>query len=863
MAEIRVDTNGNPHYYNDDGNLIAELDEQVKNLSTRNLGCSLKPYIIPAFTTSNEFSDLNSIEAEIASHNPEGKKIHYSKFTFSDDQIPSEIAALGVEITRRPVFISVSKDAGGQLQYSAKARSWDPDENGNYTYDTIDNYNPSEDHFTGFASGDRKIKLEEQIFLYDDSVETELLQQFPQETLQENKKVDISHEIQHLQNKINIAKAHKDNSAPRCSLYDYLLMKIYDETFASFTPLLADIEVKKANPNYISPQYQWFYDTLSQQGKDINNISRQYVFKTLEQYWKKEYSGSYAQKDGPFFRHLEGFVKYNPWASYQVQDNSEDFKKALSAMLTYDGVDYSQFVDLSQDILSTYKNQLEYTLSDGTKKNWLQELEEMAREIRRKAAQYGIDEEIAVKLKDENTSFPLTTKKPFEPQELDMPQEEPVNEDQKDFYRTYFKSVADKNNLIYDEDENSPNYKVSLKEQSGAATHITINNNHDIVMKATDANGQPKVPDNARFDDIVKMAQQQGSTIINFGNISSNEYKARLYLACLKANMKMKNAPELNAEFLASIDQATKQSIFKKMHEPDRTRPAPKIAVENQAELETEMQQTSSLPANEYGQGTDNRLLCLLYWHESQGKNPPFTYYDAFKNETQELENLSNLPIVTTGIPLYSDGNDAATYHQLLEDTIKLMQQNFEQKGKPEIVKIPLGVKMGNVGHNNLLILEKSAEGKLSKATVLDQMGNPNDTCPEYMQKITEILNRSGITEIRSNTQPLIPQGQHNRNDCATVVSCLIHSDKTSDELMQTQFSTTEIDNRHALDQGIIQCGYENFLIKDSYAKVKGKLDDLHNKDDKKQKISDDYVSRVKEYNQQHRAEMESATTTR
>lgn len=50
----------------------------------------------------------------------------------------------------------------------------------------------------------------------------------------------------------------------------------------------------------------------------------------------------------------------------------------------------------------------------------------------------------------------------------------------------------------------------------------------------------------AAFDELVVSAQKMGKNKINFGKFEQHpEYKARLYLACLKHGMEMKNAPEL------------------------------------------------------------------------------------------------------------------------------------------------------------------------------------------------------------------------------------------------------------------------------------------------------------------------------
>lgn len=556
MAEIRGDTNRKRQYYDDEGNHIAELDDMLDDL-TASVDLTLRPFFPLSFNTENEFSKLDSIESEITRRNISNKKVLYSHFTYDENNLPKEIRHFGVKITRDPLlFITVTKDAHGKLQYSAERRNAD----GSYT--AIDNYNPNAARFTGLVDGRREIKLEEQIFLYDDDVKDDLLRQFPPEQLKLDKQKTLSHELQHISNKIKIAQTQYVKPKSKCSIADYYRLCFYDEISASLKPLLEEIKAKQADGSHNNTSYQWFYDAITRQGKDVKNIRPQEILQTLVAYWNQQLSDGYAKKNSQFFENVQGFVKFAPWASYQMLDGSEDYLKSLKAMLTIDDVDYSKFLSSAQDPISAHKNQLEYTLSDGTPKNWLQELEEQAREIRRKAAKYGLDEEIAIKLKDKHTIYPLTTKAPFEPQELGMPQEEPVDDNDRTFYKVYFKTVARQHGLQYEEPEpNLPVYKVNLKNpQNGNTTHISINNSNNITMTATNSNGQTQIPDQARFDDIVNMVKQRGS-FVNFGTISSNDYKARLYLACLKAGVEMKNQPELNAEFLSSVELKTKNEI--------------------------------------------------------------------------------------------------------------------------------------------------------------------------------------------------------------------------------------------------------------------------------------------------------------
>ena len=70
-------------------------------------------------------------------------------------------------------------------------------------------------------------------------------------------------------------------------------------------------------------------------------------------------------------------------------------------------------------------------------------------------------------------------------------------------------------------------------------------NDKNIIAFASKSEGYVE-GEQAAFDELVKTAQNMGKEIVNFGKFEKHpEYKALLYLACLKFGMKMKNAPEI------------------------------------------------------------------------------------------------------------------------------------------------------------------------------------------------------------------------------------------------------------------------------------------------------------------------------
>ena len=79
-----------------------------------------------------------------------------------------------------------------------------------------------------------------------------------------------------------------------------------------------------------------------------------------------------------------------------------------------------------------------------------------------------------------------------------------------------------------------------------------------------------------RFRDIVALAQKQGSAI-EFGDIKSADFKARLLVACLEAKpaMQMVGAPELNDEFLQTVQDEKLKNLLQVLKNKQQTQAQP------------------------------------------------------------------------------------------------------------------------------------------------------------------------------------------------------------------------------------------------------------------------------------------------
>ena len=120
--------------------------------------------------------------------------------------------------------------------------------------------------------------------------------------------------------------------------------------------------------------------------------------------------------------------------------------------------------------------------------------------------------------------------------------------------REIFQPSAAKQKAEYKEDIKATEYHAEIKHKNGSIDKIIARNANNITLSAKDKDGKPKMPNMQRFRDIVALAQKQGSAI-EFGDIKSPDFKARLMLACMEAKpaMKMVGAPELNDAFLQTI----------------------------------------------------------------------------------------------------------------------------------------------------------------------------------------------------------------------------------------------------------------------------------------------------------------------
>ena len=195
--------------------------------------------------------------------------------------------------------------------------------------------------------------------------------------------------------------------------------------------------------------------------------------------------------------------------------------------------------------------------------------------------------------------------------------------------REIFQPSAAKQKAEYKEDIKATEYHAEIKHKNGSIDTIVAKSANNITLSAKDKDGKPKVPNMQRFRDIVALAQKQGS-VIEFGDIKSPDFKALLMLACMEAKpaMQMVGAPELNDEFLQSIQDEKLKGVLQIMKNKQQTQqqskpqqkqqeatpaaePKTQPAAETKPQPEPQPQQPTPAPQTGYEKSRETRRKSL------------------------------------------------------------------------------------------------------------------------------------------------------------------------------------------------------------------------------------------------------------
>ena len=162
-------------------------------------------------------------------------------------------------------------------------------------------------------------------------------------------------------------------------------------------------------------------------------------------------------------------------------------------------------------------------------------------------------------------------------EEKQTTQAQEKNKDYAVSLRRYYQNLAAKENAHYEEDTNATCYKASLSKTNGEKINIISSAKNNVDLSAQNAKGESKIPDYEDFKNLVLYAKQQGQ-IISFGNIKSDEFKARLWLACLENGVDTAQKPQINKEQV-SKETLAKLNRAKHRNKDNNANDAPQIDI--------------------------------------------------------------------------------------------------------------------------------------------------------------------------------------------------------------------------------------------------------------------------------------------
>ncbi len=148
---------------------------------------------------------------------------------------------------------------------------------------------------------------------------------------------------------------------------------------------------------------------------------------------------------------------------------------------------------------------------------------------------------------EEKTDTPPVTETPAN---TGKEEEEDNNDDFKKTWREFANKVAQKLEGKMEEDVSSKNFEAKITAAE-TTTYVKATAKDRVAIGAQRSDGSPTIPEQKVFDELAIKSKDDG---INFGNIQSPEFKARLMIACLKNDVKMTGQPKLDEAFLSSLD---------------------------------------------------------------------------------------------------------------------------------------------------------------------------------------------------------------------------------------------------------------------------------------------------------------------
>lgn len=186
--------------------------------------------------------------------------------------------------------------------------------------------------------------------------------------------------------------------------------------------------------------------------------------------------------------------------------------------------------------------------------------------------------------------------------------------------------------------------------------------------------------DYEQFLTLVQIEKKDKTTSINFGQIQSDDYKAKLAAACIQEGMKFKNGPryiDLNMECLKNLDDATKAKI-NDFNEKNRIEDKYKAKVEELKKLK------ESKGELDFGQLKDpmERLIAYTAAKETGVKIANLANDELIYDEQKNPEKKQNIERARKVIDGVRDKNavkeDAFDMHERRVKSLQRMRQEVK-----------------------------------------------------------------------------------------------------------------------------------------------------------------------------------------
>lgn len=227
------------------------------------------------------------------------------------------------------------------------------------------------------------------------------------------------------------------------------------------------------------------------------------------------------------------------------------------------------------------------------------------------------------------------------------------------------------NGQVAEENTQAQKFVAKIEHPQGSVS-ITATSTNRVSIGAKDPQGKSTVPDLKVFQELAQKALNEDSDI-NFGNIKTPEFKARLLIACMEKGVKTNGEPKLTDEFLNSIDptSASRLRILQnKQNTQNQPTPAPTPTPQQPAQTPDPKETSETTPQpvskSDYEKSRDEREKLLEMHSKTRSLTPQEQHELEYIKFTKEHKQALEEAIARTG-----DNNDPRTAEHTIATGLK------------------------------------------------------------------------------------------------------------------------------------------------------------------------------------------------